>query len=434
MTAEQTLRIGLDDTDSKKGMCTTYVGAVLAQRLVRLGANIVGFPRLVRLNPNIPWKTRGNCAISLTIRLDEGKLDAARECALNTVAEFAELHIETTNPGVVFLPGEDLPAVLADFAHRAIRDVVRLEEAEALCRQVDADFHKFKLGRGLIGALAAIGNRTDDRTYELIAYRERKNWGTPRRVDYASVVQMDAETYPETFDNLDPASGELRITPHTPCPILFGIRGESPEAVEKAFRVVKPLEPIDGRIVYETNQATDQHILEARISDVKPLTSVKLTGTVVGRPRLISGGHVVFTFSDGTGRIECAAYEPTRSFAYVVSQLAEGDEITVYGGVKAKPGLPLTLNLEKIYVSRLQSAIVRKGPICACGARARSLGVRKGFRCDDCGKRYPEGAAILVEDGRKISPGFYEVPPRARRHLSKPISRLTVGALSPRSP
>ncbi|MEM0501968.1 MAG: DNA-binding protein, partial [Thermoplasmata archaeon] len=49
--------IGVDDTDSSEGMCTTYLAP---QILLKLNLDLIGFPRLVRLNPNIPWKTRGN--------------------------------------------------------------------------------------------------------------------------------------------------------------------------------------------------------------------------------------------------------------------------------------------------------------------------------------------------------------------------------------
>ena len=54
--------IGIDDTDSDKGMCTTYLGAVLIERLKSLGV-ILGLPKLVRLNPCAQYKTRGNAAI-----------------------------------------------------------------------------------------------------------------------------------------------------------------------------------------------------------------------------------------------------------------------------------------------------------------------------------------------------------------------------------
>jgi len=50
-------RIGIDDTDSPAGMCTTYLAAVLIRRLHRAGVRVIE-ARLVRLNPNVPEKTR----------------------------------------------------------------------------------------------------------------------------------------------------------------------------------------------------------------------------------------------------------------------------------------------------------------------------------------------------------------------------------------
>jgi len=57
------LWIGVDDTDSLKGMCTTYLATELIRELTE-EHDLIGYPRLVRLNPNIPWKTRGNGAIA----------------------------------------------------------------------------------------------------------------------------------------------------------------------------------------------------------------------------------------------------------------------------------------------------------------------------------------------------------------------------------
>ncbi|MCG7852937.1 MAG: tRNA(Ile2) 2-agmatinylcytidine synthetase, partial [Methanosarcinaceae archaeon] len=55
--------IGIDDTDSREGMCTTYLGAVLLDELTVYGT-VVGYPLLIRLNPTIPYKTRGNASIA----------------------------------------------------------------------------------------------------------------------------------------------------------------------------------------------------------------------------------------------------------------------------------------------------------------------------------------------------------------------------------
>ncbi|MDD1732124.1 MAG: hypothetical protein CG440_1570, partial [Methanosaeta sp. NSM2] len=65
--------IGIDDTDSEKGLCTTYLAAVLMERLRPLG-DVVGWPRLIRLNPCARFKTRGNAALAFQIeseRVDE---------------------------------------------------------------------------------------------------------------------------------------------------------------------------------------------------------------------------------------------------------------------------------------------------------------------------------------------------------------------------
>jgi tRNA(Ile2)-agmatinylcytidine synthase len=43
-------------------------GALLVERLLALGAEFIDYPNLIRLNPNAPWKTRGNGAVSLRIQ------------------------------------------------------------------------------------------------------------------------------------------------------------------------------------------------------------------------------------------------------------------------------------------------------------------------------------------------------------------------------
>ncbi|MEC9333069.1 MAG: DNA-binding protein, partial [Candidatus Thermoplasmatota archaeon] len=58
------LHIGIDDTDSVKGGCTTWLATEIIAELPEF--DLIGPPRLVRLNPNVPWKTRGNAAVALT--------------------------------------------------------------------------------------------------------------------------------------------------------------------------------------------------------------------------------------------------------------------------------------------------------------------------------------------------------------------------------
>jgi len=91
--------VAVDDTDSReRGMCTTYVGARLAERLDAAGGR-VRRRLLVRLNPAVKHKTRGNAAVALHVSGVEA--EAAFDLAAETVREFAAADDPRTSPGVV---------------------------------------------------------------------------------------------------------------------------------------------------------------------------------------------------------------------------------------------------------------------------------------------------------------------------------------------
>lgn len=412
------LWIGIDDTDSRKAGCTTYVAAVAMRGLEALGARLIGYPRLVRLNPNCPYKTRGNAAVAFKV---EGvELEKAEDVMTGVIEEFSELD-EGAETGIAFLRGEP-DERLRGFYWRAVRELVPLEDGFRVAEEIGAKLIYYNGGMGIIGALAAIGaDLSLGKTYELIAHRRREYWGTVRRIDPASVFEMDRTTRPYTFDNIDPESGEIRIAPHTPCPVLLGIRGVDPEILEKAFRMIRMYEPIEFVTIFETNQATDAHYQKLGTCDLRDGVSAIVEGIVAEAPRIDVGGHVFFKLRDMYGEIWCAAYEPTKSFRKLILQLIPGDEIVAYGAVKQKPQ-GLTLNLEKIYIRRLAEKIVERPPKCPeCGRRMTSMGKNKGFKCRRCGARLPEECKEIVRVPRAIKPGFYEVPPSARRHLTKPL-------------
>ena len=68
MNKESVLNIGFDDTDSPTGMCTTFLAYKIVDLLQKQKTEFLDFPKLIRFNPNIPWKTRGNGAVSLKIK------------------------------------------------------------------------------------------------------------------------------------------------------------------------------------------------------------------------------------------------------------------------------------------------------------------------------------------------------------------------------
>jgi tRNA(Ile2)-agmatinylcytidine synthase len=231
---------------------------------------------------------------------------------------------------------------------------------------------------------------------------------------------MDKKTYPQTFDNLD--HGYMAIEPHTPCPILYGIRGETPEAVLEAHKLVKSLEPIEKYCIFQTNQHTDMHIQKIEnIDEMEQFGCYQVLGKVKDTPRVIEGGHIFFYLEDSSGEVECAAYEPTKGFRNVIKKLRSGDEVVLYGGI----GTHHTLNIEKIEIKELETQYEEKNPICECGKRMKSAGSGKGFKCPKCGTLLRDGSKVLTPIERDIQTGFYEVPPSARRHLSKQLVRMT---------
>lgn len=416
------LHVGLDDTDSKKGMCTTYLAVVLMRELAgRFGGRLVGHPRLVRLNPNCPYKTRGNAALAFDVELPEQELGRAKLFVLSQVPAYADMKEKGTDPGVAFVTGE-LPEGLAEFSREVVTRMVSMRHATSTAKKLGIEIHRFGYGRGIIGAMAAMGNSFDSgSTYELIAYRTKEHVGTRRAMDVQSVMEMDRATSTFTFDNFDYGTGEVRIMPHTPCPVYFGIRGTDASKLEEALKLLRPVEPVETHMVFKTNQGTDAHIRRATVADVRPGTSVRVRGIVTGKPRTLRGGHVFFDVSDGTGSIACAAYEPTKGFRSLVAELREGDAVEVYGGAKKKPRLPITVNLEKIKVESLAEQVRKKSPPCPeCGRSMKSEGKGKGYQCPRCKFRDGRARPMAVKQERRIKEGLYAVPPRARRHLSRP--------------
>lgn len=400
--------IGIDDTDSPAGMCTTYIGAVLVRQLERYGMRVVD-ARLIRLNPNVIHKTRGNAAISIEV---EGDPETVFALATACVEELAEFDDEKTNPGVAVASVRPPP----DFYHAALRDFCTVDEAVEVLESVGALYRGYKNRRGLIGATAAIASDLPDRTYELLAYRKRSMWGTRRQVDAKSLFRAEEATCPHTWDTVDRENGVVVCVPHTPDPVLFGIRGESPAWVKEARSFVRSEEPACEQ-VYATNQGTDAHLVAGSVGTLREGRSYLVRGTVASSPTTGPGGHVSFLLADEGAEVRCMAYEPTKGFRDVVRALVPGDVAVAAGSYKGG-----SLNLEKLGVSHLADTILVRPPVCpACGKRMTSAGTKKGYKCRTCGARGREPEVERRE--RLLRPGWYEVPPTARRHLARPLVR-----------
>jgi len=417
------IHLGIDDTDSLAGGCTTRIAVDVVRTLDSKGATFLDYPNLIRLNPNVPWKTRGNGAVCLRIE-SALSVEEVLELAAEEIERSSKLGDPGTDPGIVAL-ADPVPSDVVEFSAEALTRVVAPAEAISAISNARAAGLSFGSPQGIIGALAAIGMRLDgDYTYELIAYRSRACIGKPRSVDAHSVLRMNDEMGEVTFNNVDPETGRILITPRGPDPILCGVRGESPEAVRKAFQMLQFREALEAWMIFRTNQGTDAHLVRHnRVSQLQDHSAVVVDGVVKEKGHTIQGGHVIFLLEDETGSIHCAAYEPTGRFRDIVRKLEPGDKVRAYGGMRAaNKEIPRTLNLEKLGILKLTACVLSHNPICVnCGRRMKSAGKGQGYRCEHCGSHAPSKIHEVVR--RDLGERLYAPPPRAHRHLTKPEIR-----------
>ena len=422
-----------------KGGCTTYLACALTKKLIEENFDIIGFPRLVRLNPNVPWKTRGNGAISIQVGKGEGKKikigeinnidiycfeknrfennneDKFQKILEIIIDKYAKLEDKNTNSGFVIFKKQ--PS-LTNYK-RTVKEIVSLKDTKNLLKTYNAYYKGYKNSRGLIGATAAVAwSSNNDKTYELITYRKKEKWGKKRNVDNNSTIKMD-KLISSTFDNYDYKNKHNKLVPNSPCPVLYGIRGDNQIDLIKAKSFIKS-EEVESWLIFETNQGTDDHLQKKSIGKINPYESVITEGIVGNLPTTIEGGHVLFSIRNTTNKIDCAAYEPTKEFRNIIRELIIGDEVEVYGGVREKP---LTINLEKIKIKHLNKKIEKiENPVCPkCGKHMKSIGKNQGFKCKKCGLKSDK--IVTIEKKRKLKLGIYETPVCARRHLSKPLKR-----------
>jgi len=410
------ITVGIDDTDSReRGMCTTYVADTIARRLADRGASVAR-TLLVRCNPAVEHKTRGNAALAVHADIGPG---TAFEIARRVVDRAAEADDDRTNPGLVVSPTDptDVPDAVARFTRDAVTGHLTRRSARTVIDDAGYRSHGWKNGRGVIGALAAVGawRALEGWTYEHIAYRKPDRWGTERHVDPDSVFEAADASYPTVWDTVDRGTGETVCVPRTPGPVLYGIRGDDPGACRAvADRIAA--EPTDRERTFVTNQGTDGHLREGTIETARGGHAYRLDGTVTAAPETRRGGHVFFELEDGGAAIDCAAFEPTKRFRDRVRSLRAGDRLTVCGEVSDG-----TVKLEKFAVRGL-CRTAPTTPVCPeCDRTMESAGRGQGYRCRRCDTAAPGKDRQPID--RDLDVGWYEVPPRARRHIAKPLVR-----------
>ena len=427
---DTTLHIGFDDTDSLKGSCTTYIATKVIDRISDK-VSFLDYPRLIRNNPNVPWKTRGNGAIALTLGINDEDIDDIVSTTIEVIVNLHQ-HDSETNPGFAAIVG-NIPEEISDFSIIALKDVISISKAKRIAQKYCSYHHTIGNGRGLIGAIAAIGNRLDPKTedfsYELLSYRVPASIGKKRQVDPESVFLMDKKLSPLVFNNIDEETGKMLITPTGKDPVLYGIRGEKPEILLQALELVQITEPIDSFCIFRTNQGTDQHFSHSG-SVIRNFNVFKGEISVVEEPRILAGGHLIFKgkLEESGQTVDLAAFEPSKKFRDVIRKLLPEDRLIAYGGIRYKHEFKtFTIQLEKCEITLVSKQFKEESPFCPkCEKRMISAGKDKGYKCRRCGYKSRDIEKIKTPINRDLVEGLYMPPAQAQRHLVKPFLRYSL--------
>jgi len=486
MNSDTILNIGIDDTDSPAGMCTTFLAYKIAESLCGAteeekedvtGAGIhhnhnykgtghlacsvttdsaaatatatatddatsaagatphgptdtefLDYPRLVRLNPNIPWKTRGNGAVSMRIKTSEPQ--RVKDIIKNHVFGYSDTE-HGANPGLVFLEGGSIPSALTKFGRTALWQLISRSTAREVAAQNGLEYHFEGNGQGLVGAISAIGYDWTDHTMELLSYRKPPMFGTPRIISAASVRAMHNKTSPETFNSFDECKNRIMIAPHGPDPVFYGIRGENADLLVRAADMLHSSESPHGYMIFRTNQGTGDHLKnELTFNTAKPYASGWMMGSVSSAPQIGRGGHILFDVAVSGVRGPptthcCAVYKPT-GITGIAMGMIPGDTVHIGGGIRrASKNHPRVLNVEYIEIIKLAKSTYLANPACTtCKKRMKSKGRGQGFMCARGCNRAVSAAKEVCEKPRDIKKGMYIPRISAHRHLTRPKHRL----------
>lgn len=439
-----TALLAFDDTDSRTGGCTTHLAFHVLLALPELALR--GPPRLVRLNPNVPHKTRGNGAVVLPLGRPRGPQARVGELRGLEVLAFPEAAPVPASeellerawevvrrqaqpdaqPSVVLV--DDPPPAAAYW--QAVRTRVEPDDAAEALATLGAHV-RTATGRSLPGCLGALAWPGPPASFEFLAYRHPSRWGRPREVRPEPLLGLDGTG--ATFHTVDPEEGRkgrLVCVPHGPDPVLLGLRGRDPDALVHAATRTLPWalpeqEPVDGWLLWATNHASGDHVARvAALADAPMWGTVDVEAKVAGLPQDRRGGHVEVPLVDADGAAFAAwAFEPTKGLRAAARQLRPGDRVRAVGAVAQDAAGP-AVNLEKLGVLEVARHFLKAGnPRCpACDRAMPSMGKGAGHRCRKCGARLPPGAAVAAEEPRTLAPGWHEAAVGARRHLHRPVA------------
>jgi len=418
--------VGLDDYDSHFGGCTTYVAYRLINELSKEGIRVVPLPCLVRLNPYLPFKTRGNAAVKIIVSTN--KYESARDL-LDHIYSIVDRYRERrgkADPGLAVLSIDesysDKAKTLYKVYRRAVSDIVVMDQIDRIRERLGIETRG---GRGRTGAVACLGFVPDiDSTFELLVY------GDPSLkkvidINIEEIEHIDELFMLYTFANVDRENEQILLFPSGPDPVIYGVRGDSPLHVIFMSSIMydKIGMGLEGWLLFRTNQATGAHLhySDNRVRTFNPYRSI----LSIRRTSRTEDRHLVAYTED---YVHIFVYRHIGEPSKLIERNM-GDIVEVWGGLRVKDGDYF------IYVEGCRKlserAVSIQNPRCPiCGSSLKSLGRGKGFFCKKCKIKVFNVYRILRENVSGDNRLFSLPPISEFRHLMKPVSRIGIERFS----
>ena len=428
-----TLSVGLDSTDSREsGGCTTYSAVRLMRKITRLVETELQFtirwklPILVRLNPNVPWKTRGNGAIAIHMEIvvtneDESRSDQHRSRLVATIRRTVQTFfardrsiMSESRPGWVLAHTEDVNSepFFTNTYELALHTIVPWE---TLIPELDNSraVVQYYGQNALVGAVAALGAVPKEYwSFELLTYRKSND--ISRIVDENLICKLDEEYYPRLFNNCeqDGRSSRCIAVPKGPDAVVFGLRGYDPELMLSLVSRLRS-SSVESYSLFVSNQHTGEHWDVAQKALI-PYHVVRSKATVSGTPTILKGGHVLLPvlLAEQGIETELIAFKRSGAVVSLLRKLLKGDQIEFVGGVFPDPGdqSRLTIELEGLRAISLVPKQRRRYRECPnCNGLLTSAGRGKGVKCRKCSFKSDE-PLFEIEVQPRLLPLSWQLP------------------------
>ena len=343
-------------------------------------------------------RTRGNAAVAVELKTDdEQKLLTFLDTYWRDFIQPLQGAIESSDhssrqqypsdPGMVWFKES---VSNADFYRKGLTEEVQLEELPS------AD--KSWGGIGCIGGTLAIHWPAKSRTYEAIAWRIPDANGQ-RQLDEKAINHIDQ--LEGTFLCRDDRLQSSLLAPRGNSPVLFGIRTWEKEVAKHAAQTLiegKMTEAVSGWMIFETNQATNDHLGEPIECLIKHVETIK-------------GGHTIIK----SEKHHFVAFRESGNLALLCQQLKPGDVIECLGLIAPDQ----SIHIEFLRIKHLEPQ--RHRPLCpVCNKSMASMGANQGIRCKKCGHISNDEWEERERDLPLLV--WIQPSPSSRRHLAKPLT------------